>query len=126
MILRVKEFFYRVYPREEVMADTRWLLLLLGAFVLEVGLLKAFMSMDSGLPFIMGAAVLIVFGSMPFFWPRAASLSLLTAALVADLVMRRNPFSIIFIWLFFINAFHLLRSQKEAKEAPSEGDANES
>ena len=126
MLTRVQEFFLRVYPREEVMADTRWLLLVLSAFVLQIGLLKAFLSLNSGIPFMIGAAVLMTFGVLPVFLLRAAGLFLLTLALAVDLVIRRNPFTIIFLWLFFIHTFHLIRSPKEFKEAPPEENANES
>ena len=126
MLLRIKEFFARVYPREDVMEDSRWLLLLAGAFGLQVGLTKSLFVLESGFPFFAGSAVLILFGILPFFWTRAIVLSLGTLGLIADLVIRRYPFSIVLVWVCFFQAFHLWRSQKEIKEVvPQEGGTSE-
>jgi hypothetical protein len=126
MFLRIQEFFVRVYDREEAMEDARWLLLALGALLLEIGLIKALISLNSGLPYLTGSALLILFGVLPFFWFRVAALFFLIAGLSADLVIRRNPFCVFFVWIALFHAFHLFRSQKEIAQVPEEGSNNES
>jgi hypothetical protein len=105
----LKAFLFPTYSRDQSSEDVKWLLLLVSAITIQMGLLKIILSLPTGFQILAGGLILTAVTAIPFFWTRLVLLTLLTAAAGWDYAVRHNPFSILFILAGITHIYYMTR-----------------
>ena len=116
-------FFDPNYKHDDVMTDVRWLLFLVSATLLQVGLIKSWFDLLPGVPFVLGAVLCFIVAFMSNFWTRFILLLFGSIALGTDFVYRCNVFSILFL---IVGVYHLICMLKFRQRGVRDANAENS
>ena len=112
----LKARFGKSFTRQELMQDAQWLLLLIGALQIQLGLIIAVLARAFIVESIVFAAIGFVFvllAMIRMYWARFAAMLIWTGALVVDFYLRRNPFAVFFIIVGILLVYRMVRFRNQ-------------
>ncbi len=98
------------------MVDSQWLLFLVAAFQIQLGLIIAILIRafiwESILFLLIGTAFALL-ALIPRYWGRFLAMLIWTFTLIVDFCLRRNPFSVFFIGIGLLTVYRMIRFWKD-------------
>ena len=111
-----KIFGGKTRTRQELMEDAKWLLLLVGALQIQLGLVIAILARVFIIESIVFTAIglgFVLLAMIRMYWGRFFAMLVWTAALIADFYLRHNPFSIFFILVGLLLIYRMIRFRNQ-------------